>query len=111
VRVDGATLNLDCSIASQTGRWLTSVSGTYSVYGCTYTLAAGEFSSPPACTCTAVFNGRNDNWCAFSALPSRTSVSLYTRFQDTVGDPASTTLICVGQGGGEGRSHLPTPDR
>jgi hypothetical protein len=96
VRVDSATLTANCGISSQTGTWLTPFSDTDTSTGCTYTIATGEFSSPPACTCSAVFNGFADQWCAFVASPSQTSVILYTRSQNGVGSPAPTTLICVG---------------
>jgi hypothetical protein len=84
-----------CTINSQSGSWLTSV--TWSSTGIyVLNIAAGEFSGVPSCTCASGGNGA-DTFCETSfSGQSATSVTLFTRGSGFSLANTDVSVICAG---------------
>jgi len=97
-RIERARINLSgasaCSIVSQSGSWISSVSATGG--NCTVNFTSGTFSSAPNCSCNVAPNATN-SWCrGANSLPTITSGQFTSR--DTANNLVAQEfdLVCTG---------------
>lgn len=86
---DGTT----CTIASQSGSWLTSAVHGSSI--CTLTIATGMFSSAPACT-VSVAQPANVLARINAAITTTTIITQFIVPNTLGGADANHTIICMG---------------
>lgn len=82
-----------CTLASQSGAWITSTSGSSGT--CTLNVASGVFSATPSCTCTMKPGTFGDTFCRLSTVS--TSVVSYVIY-DSTGTVRNdlADVICMG---------------
>ncbi len=94
-RIERMTGSSACALSSQSGSWLTSVSGTNSGTGCTLNIASGMFSAAP--TCSVTMNSAGGATCRITT-PFTTSSGVIGCI-DTASQAGSNqeyTVICMG---------------
>lgn len=85
-----------CVVAAQSGSWVSSVTrtstGIYPV-----TIAAGIFSAPPACTCTAGWSGVGSGGICAATGDSATAITVSTYANNGSGvQDNAVSVICMG---------------
>lgn len=96
VAVNAACTASPCTIAYQSGNWVSSITrssaGTYQV-----NYAANTFSSLPTCTVSTKYAAGNfKQWALLTGTPTSTEISVAVWNEANVGVDAGFHLICVG---------------
>lgn len=96
LRIESATIanNGTCSIASQTGNWISSVNHVGSG-GCEVNFVAGTFSSTPVCSFNSLGGGRSFVHSGSNTASQLPYVENYRADTDTTPD-ADFTMMCIG---------------
>lgn len=89
------TNNGSCSIGSQSGSWVSSVSRPL-IGDCTLTLASGVFSANPTCTCAGELNPGTEKYQCSLQVSSATSVRVHTAIGSGSDADRNFYIICMG---------------